>query len=612
MTTNLLSPQGTRSELNVCFLFLVLITASLCSKPLSAPLSAEVSPSAHDILQHFYRAAGGASQHFEECDSKGTITVSKKSGTIRYLENLQSGANRSDVEISALEMKQADGNDPMQSWHQDAAGDVQLFDSTSPDSIDDRYLTRRGYWQPNYGGAVVTVIASQKEGPTTWDRLRFKVPGGSGFTLWINQETGLLDRVERKTMTELTDYRPVNGVLLPFVEKKPAGDDTLTVVYTTRTLREHLDAAAFAIPFRKDYQVPPSGVVVAQADGGLIFQGLINGKGPYKGVFDTGAVNFMSASFARRLGLKLDEQSLELGTSSPATTQAHKTHIDMLQIGNLIVRDQTFYVADVPEDNTAPSFLVGYELLRRFAVKIDFEHQRLTFYDGQHFRYSGPGTAVPLQFDGNQLLVEASIGDASGLFELDSGNESGFMVNAKFTRKNDLVRKLGARFLAYNGRGFAGPSPQAYLARVSTMRIGNLPVPSIIGHFSTDLSDTRQVAGNIGQSILRHFTEVIDCMHGKVYFEPTKDSTNPEIFNRAGLIFDSFGHGLQVMTVLPESPGAQAGIQEGDVITAIDGRSPSDEVNQPAFLEPPGTQLHLTVQHGSEVRRVTLMLTNIL
>jgi hypothetical protein len=43
-------------------------------------------------------------------------------------------------------------------------------------------------------------------------------------------------------------------------------------------------------------------------------------------------------------------------------------------------------------------------------------------------------------------------------------------------------------------------------------------------------------------------------MRGKVYFEKTKDSDRPEVFNGAGLIFDSFGHGLQVMTVLPGGP----------------------------------------------------------
>ena len=575
--------------------------------------AANVQPAAQAILQRFYQAAGGIGwQEYEECDSEGTATVAGKTGSLRYVEDLHSGGNVSRVEIPALEVKQADGDGPMQSWHQDADGDVQLSNPDNPDDIDYRYLTSRAYWRPAFGGAAVNVLAPQTERSTTWDRLRFQVPGGRGYTLWINRQTGLLNRVEGETTKELSDYRSVNGIMLPFAEKKPAGNDMLTVVYTRRALRQRIVAAAFAIPFRKDYQMTPSGEISVSAEGGLIFQATINGKGPFKAVFDTGSVNILSANLARKLGLTLDTQGVEFSTSSPANVQVHKTHVDTLQIGGLLVRDQTFYVIDLPDENGAPSFAVGYELLRRLAVRIDFDHQRLTFYDGPHFHYAGTGTAVPLQFQGNLLLVQASIGDASGLFELDSGNESGTMMNTGFTVKNDLVHALGAHFLAYNGRGFAGPSPQAYLARVDTMRIGDVPVPSVIGRFSTDPSDTRNLAGNIGQDLLHHFTEVFDCMRGKVYFETTKESSQPEVFNRAGLLFDSFGHGLQVMTVLPGSPGALAGVETGDVITAIDGDQPSDDMSQPAFLAPSGSQLRLTVQRGTETRQVTVTLKDVL
>ena len=297
----------------------------------------------------------------------------------------------------------------------------------------------------------------------------------------------------------------------------------LTVVYTRRTLHQHLDATAFAIPFRKDYQMPPSGEVSVPAEGGLIFQATIDGKGPFKAVFDTGSVNVLSANLVRKLGLKLDAQGLEFSTSSPANVQVQKTHVDTLQIGDLLVRDQTFYVIDFPDDSGSPSFLVGYELLRRLAVRIDFEQQRLTFYDGPRFHYPGPGTGVPLQYRGNiYWWSRLFVGDASGWFELDSGNESGTMMNNGFTVKNDMVHALGAHFLAYNGRGFAGPSPEAYLAHVDTMRIGDVRVPSVIGRFSTDPADARNLDGNIGRDILRHFTEVFDCMRGQVYFETTK------------------------------------------------------------------------------------------
>jgi len=359
--------------------------------------------------------------------------------------------------------------------------------------------------------------------------------------------------------------------------------------------------------------MPPAGEVSVPAEGGLIFQATINGKGPFKAGFDTGSgVNVLSANLARKLGLKLDAQATELGTSSPANVQVHKAHINTLQIGDLLLRDQTFYVIDFPGGVDDTSFLVGYEMLRRFAVRIDFEQQRLTFYDGPRFHYSGPGTAVPLRIQENALLIKASIGDATGWFELDSGNDSGTMVFTGFTVKNNLVQALGAHFLAYNGRGFAGPSPQAYLARVKTMRIGDVPVPSVIERFSTDPSEKRELDGNIGQDILSHFTEVFDCMHGQVYFETTRESAQPEVFNRAGLLFDSFGHGLEVMTVLPGSPGAQAGIETGDVITAIDGKTPDDEMHQPLFLQPSGTRLQLTVQHGTETRHLTVTLKDVL
>jgi hypothetical protein len=591
---------------------LLLFFATLC---LSVGV-AKAETSAQAILQHFYQASGGSAwQHFEECDSTGTVTYLQKTGTIHYIEDLRSGANTGAIDIPELNIKQADGNDPAQVWHQDAAGDIQLSSAADSVNIDDRYLTSRAYWQPNFGGAGVTVLAPQTQGSITWDRLQFRVPRGKGFTLWINRETGLLDRVDTK---QLSDYRPVNGVLLPFLEKKPSGNHELTITYTSRTLRSHLDSAAFAIAFRKDYTMPPSGEVTVPAEGGLIFQAKINGKGPFKALFDTGAVNFMSAKFAHRLGLKLDTEGIKFGTSSPATMQVHKARVDTLQIGDLVLHDQTFYVSGLPDDGSSeggsPEFVVGYELLRRFAVKVDSEHQSLTFYDGPRFHYNGSGTVVPLEIqkNGNGLFVEASIGKASGRFIVDTGNEFGFSLTTSFTKKNDLVQALGAHFLGYNGRGFAGPSPQAYLVRVNNLRIGNVLAPGVIAHLTTDPSDKSELAGNIGQSILGKFTEVFDCMRGQLYFEKTKKSDQSEIFNRAGLIFDSFGHGLQVMTVLPGTPGAQAGLQTGDVITAINGKIPADDIHQPAFLQPPGTILHISVRRGSETHEVSLTLKDVL
>ncbi len=607
-------------------IFLLLLTAfgilpARGASPQDSTAAASAGKSAQALLKHFYQASGGAAwQHYSEIDSEGSITAFQKTGSLRYVEDLRSGANRSAIEIAALGIKQASGNDLHQGWEQNDNGDVQLLKADDPTSIDDRYLTSHAYWQKGFGGADIALLASRQDAQTLLDGLQVRVPGGKGFTMWFAHKTGLLASVEGSVTKRFSDYHSVHGVLLPFQESKPQGNEELVIRYRTRMLLESGNEAAFAIPFHTDYQLPPSGLVTVHAEKGLEFQATINGQGPFKAVFDTAAVNYMSQGFARRLGLKLESENIEFGTSSPAKTQVHKAHVDKIQIGNLILHDQTFYVGpgpgsdDTPAagDGGSPSLLMGYELLRRFAVRIDYARQALTFYDGAHFRYSGNGTALPIHYTGNGLIIEGAVGQASGSFLLDTGNEFGFSLSTNFVKQNSLIRKLGAHYVGYNGRGIAGPSPEAYLVRVNTLTMGPIAAPSVIAHLTTDASDTSDLAGNIGQSVLSKFTEVFDCMHAQVIFEKTPRSGKREIFNGAGLIFDTFGEGLQIMTVLPGSPGAQAGLKTGDVVSKIDGKAPPDEVNAPEFMQAPGSRLHLVVHRGPQIRNVDIVLAELL
>ena len=562
------------------------------------------------VLQHFRHASGGDSwSHFVECDSVGTVSFAGKTGAVRYAENLRNGANRAAIQIPGLGVRQADGDSPDQSWHQDEAGDVALASANTPDDVDDRYLTSRAYWRPRFGGATVTVLPAEAAGDETYDRLRFQVPGGHGFTLWIDRRTGLPDRVEGSISKRLSDYHRVDGVMLPFTERKPAGGGELVVTYTSRALRTRLDPDAFVIPFRTDYEMAASGEVTVPAKDGLLFEVKINGKGPFQCLFDTGSVNLMSGTLAKELGLKLDAGSQHIATSSPATLEARKAHVDAVQVGALTVRNQTFEVTMFPDDGAEA--VLGYAMLRRFAVKVDYRHQRLTFYDARHFHYAGPGDAVPIHIEGTNFLADATIGSASGRFLLDTGNEFGFTVNPGLVQKNDLVRSLGAHYLGYNGRGYAGPSPEAYLARVDTLRLGSVVAPSVVAHLSTGASSPGELAGNIGQSVLDRFTDVFDCMRGKLYLEKTPDSGKGEVFNRAGLILDTSPRGLVIMTVLPGSPGAKAGLQVGDTITRINGEPPPDSVKPQAFLQAAGTRLSLDVKRGAETKKFSITLRNI-
>jgi predicted aspartyl protease len=569
--------------------------------------------SAENVLESVRQATGGdAWNRFRECESQASITLGGKTGTLRYVEDLRTGANVSYIDIPELGVHQGHGISPAGDWRQDDTGDIQLQQGRDPLEIDEFYLVSHGYWRPHFGGADVKLLSESTEQGTTYDRLEFHVPGGHGFTLWIDHSTHLIQRVITDSERYFGDYRPVNGVLLPFFQRNGQGAQTQSVVMTKRVLLRSLNVSAFAIPFRSDYTMPSSGRVTVPAEGGINFEGKINGKGPYRMMFDTGSINLLSADLAKQLGLRLESDSQKFASDS-GNLNMQITHVATLQIGGLIVRDQRFFVLSVPAGTTdAPLIAVGYELMRRFAVKIDYERQQLTFYNAPAFSYSGNAVKVPLRLEGQVFEVNASVNGFPGVFFLDTGNESAFTMEAEFVKQNHLVERLGAHYHGYSGKGYAGPTGDAYFARVKTLRIGDAEVHDLIAYLVADQPNPTQTAGNIGRSILRQFNVIFDCLRGNLYLEKNANWGEPGIFSRAGILLDPTEQGQQVMTVLPGSPGEAAGLAVGDIITRIDGKPPGDDPDEPAFLQAEGTVVHITVKHGDTDREMQVTLKNLL
>ena len=569
--------------------------------------------SAQEILAGVRLATGGDNwSRFSECESEGEFRVADHTGTYSVVANLRTGENVWRVQIPDEGVNQASGSEISQGWKQDDAGDIQLQADSDPSRIDELYLTSHGYWRPNFGGAKVTVLEPTSEQGQSWDRLQFQVPGGHGFTLWINRRTHLIERSDQESMKYLGDYRRVQGVLLPFSIRRLSGDQEQTILLTRLTLLKKIEKGDFAIPFRKDYAMPQSGRVTVPAEDGILFEAKINGQGPFGLMLDTGSPNLITAGFAKRIGLPFAHSSKKLGTSG-GTVDLGTTQIESLALGGLTLRDQPFLVVDSPwvaSDQLVG--VVGYEFLRRFAVKVDYEHQLLTVYDSPTFRYQGSGTGLPLLLRGISFEVNGNIDGVDGRFVLDTGNEAGFSLEGKFVQQSDLIHRLGAHYHGYSGRGYAGPLPDAYYARVWSLRLGEAEVHDVIAYLSSGETAGADFSGNIGQSILRQFNETFDAMRGRLYLEKNSNWGKPGIFNRAGAILGKGYQGETVMTVLPGSPAESAGLQVGDVITAIDQKPPEDLSEQPAFLQPEGTVVHLTTKREGVSHELSLTLRDIL
>ena len=122
--------------------------------------------------------------------------------------------------------------------------------------------------------------------------------------------------------------------------------------------------------------------------------------------------------------------------------------------------------------------------------------------------------------------MNGKVDGVDGRFVLDTGNEVGFTLEGEFVRQSGLIRRLGAHYHGYSGRGYAGPLPDAYYARVRSLTLGEAGVDGVIVYLSTGETAGADFSGNIGQSILKQFNVTFDAMRGRLYLEKNSNWAN--------------------------------------------------------------------------------------
>ena len=347
----------------------------------------------------------------------------------------------------------------------------------------------------------------------------------------------------------------------------------------------------------------------------------LNGRGPYAVLFDTGAVNFISPEIAEDLGLEVGESEQGIGIGK-RTVNVGETEVDSLQVGNVVLHGLRFHVVPLPyvmEHGFSETIVggLGYELLQRVALRIDFAHSKLSFWDARSFRYQGRGKPIPFFLLGHVPVVNGAVDGTAGEFEIDTGAEDSLSLNTPFVKQNSIVTKYSPRLYGFAGEGIGGRE-SAYFVRVHEFELSGIPVYSIVTELSEDtagVTSESSVDGIVGIGVLKRFNIVFDYRDSKFFLERNSNYNHPNVFNRAGFAPRITAEGLRVASVFQNSPASEAGIARGDLIVAIDGL-PSTTLNT-QFLyqllrQRPGTLVELQFLHKGVEKNVEIRLRDLL
>lgn len=316
-------------------------------------------------------------------------------------------------------------------------------------------------------------------------------------------------------------------------------------------------------------------------------------------LFDTGGQNVVTASVANRLGLRLSGRGV-VGGGGGGTTAIRYAIARSVQVGGALMRHQPFIV--LPDDALPPvDGIVGYELLSRFAARLDMQRGTLELAP-RATAFGGYVEPVSFGYDDRQPQVQGSLDGVPGAITIDTGSTLTAQVQVPFVRNHKLVERLHATVAAY-ANDVGGRYP-IYLVRARDVRLGRASFPNPILDLLTRVSTSNNasIAANAGDGILRRWIIVFDYPHQTIDFRPGGDTRGNIVHDRSGMVLRVKDRALIVAQVLRGTPAAQAGLVEGAQIVAIDGE-PVDaralaKVRK-SFQGTPGTQLAVQLADGT-------------
>lgn len=229
--------------------------------------------------------------------------------------------------------------------------------------------------------------------------------------------------------------------------------------------------------------------------------------------------------------------------------------------------------------------VLGKDFFDRVVIEVDYVRQTVQLYDPSVFTYSGTGKSFPLSFAGDLPILRAKA-EISGHksvdadFALDTGLDSAIVFYRAFT---DSQRISAAHFKtvpAYYPE--IDERAKILLGRLKGLQIGPYAIDTPVAAFlqsDSGVTADKKIAGALGANFLRRFTVIFDFPHQRVILEPDLQFNHSLDEDMSGLSVIAQGSNLrtfEVVRVQSGTPAADAGIQPGDVIAAVDDEAAAD------------------------------------
>jgi hypothetical protein len=476
----------------------------------------------------------------------GTIAIDRQTG--RYAERIQAGP------IAFWQ-----GFDGTRAWRSDPTG----MSAVQGNATQRATILAWGY-----------IFAFPRAAHVSDQTVRFDgVSEPVGFTL--DPATGLLHRYaifdgSQRQIVTFSDYRTTeSGTIVPrsiaYFDDNGRWDGRIAAVATPPSLPD----ATFAPPSPPNDATLPGGItsVPFLVANEIVIPVRLDG-GPVMHFFlDTGGQNVISSKSLAALGVRAVGNGTVGGAGAGVVPVKYAT-VRSERIGAVELRDQPFLVLDSSVLGGVDG-VVGYELLARFAARIDYRTNTLWLASAVPAAWIADAPANPFVFDATQPQIDGSIDGFPGAMTIDTGNSGVLDINTPFAKQHDLWNFYRASKPKNGSLAGVGGAVATSDVTVRTFELGT----AVLSNVSADLTmaaigveANSSVAANVGEGVFRNFTFVLDYPHQRLYFAPGG------LADASGILFEAVGDRI-VVTKTITATAKRAGIRTGMTLTSLDGQT---------------------------------------
>jgi predicted aspartyl protease len=593
--------------------------------------------SAHGVAQTSEAVLAANREAMAPTPAKGMVRVrydysaSGLKGTATHLFDLATGGFVD--EVTADPISQTTGFDGKTPWMRDVSGATitQEGGDRIPVAVNEAYRNANRWWAPDRGGAQIAYVGRESISGKSYDHLAVTPRGGSRFEAWFDADTHLLMRTAEpqlffKTRATYSEYRKAGDVMLAGRRTidfgtGPSNIETMQLIDATREPERPM------ADYSRPTAPPPGGVLVDGAtsetlpfrllNNHIYVEASVNGKGPYTFLVDTGGHTLLSSRIVKEVGLESVGKSATSGAGEKTSTTGFAKY-RQIALGKVQLRDQTAFATEIYDpaiEGIRVDGMVGFELFRRFVVRLDYGAQTMTVIDAARFDPRDAGTAVPFKFYDHLPYVQGFIDDLPARFDIDTGSRSEIDITSPYVARHKLRDKYAKGVSTITGWGVGGAS-RSYVVRIASLTLGTVKMQSVVAGLSQDKGGSISDAnydGNVGSGFLKRFVVTFDYAHQMMYLKPLDPQPiDAGRFDHSGMWINAGKDAYVVTSVAAGSPAALAGLAEGDEITALAGKpAVAEHLSDARTLLralPAGTDVAVTYRRKGTEQHATIKL----